>query len=211
MKLYEDMRDLTAAITGVIDGAGRRGLLRNEVHLLTFLVAHGVGRVGEWGFHTSNSGPRSDAVDKILDELYDDGVVTLRFERRLEEPLYVPVDVDKLPWVRGFTEYQVARDTSYSLMEVARLSTEELAMLDYLLAPELFTGEARRELEEKKLDLTARLVYKGVLNLDMAADLSGLDKKAIEGKVEELRRSEEEILEELEASVESSGSGGETC
>ncbi len=208
MKLYEDKRDLAAAILGVVDGAGRRGLSRDEIHLLTFLVAHGVGRVGEWGFEASEKGPRSKLVDRIVDELYDDGVVTLRFERRLGgEALYVPVEVEKLPWAKEMVEYQVARDTSESLMEVAKLSTEELMMLDYLLAPEYFQGGVRDELEKRKAELTAKLVYKGALSLDMAASLSGLEKRVIEERVEELRRSEEEIL----ALIEAEGGGGGGC
>ncbi|AEM38182.1 hypothetical protein Pyrfu_0310 [Pyrolobus fumarii 1A] len=203
--LIEERRDLAAAVAGVVTGAERRGLRRKDVHLLVFLVAYGLGKVGDWGFEASEEGPRSNLVDKVIDELYDVGVLTLRFERSLGgEPLYVLGEVEKLPWLESSSEFQVGFEASRSLVEAARLSSEELEGLVFLLAPEFFLEEARRRLEGRRVELAARLVYRGAMKIDTAASLAGVDKSILEERVKELRKRDE--LSWLEAGEGGGGS-----
>ncbi len=190
-RLFEELRDLAALLVGLIAGSGARGLRVGEANLLAYHVGKRLGRVGRWGFRATGEGPRSEAVERILDELIDAGVLTWRFERgAVEDPFYAVVEPEAVEWIPLMEEYRVGFEEADRLFHRARLTGLELVGYVYLLHPEGWSGRPGR-LERLKARIAARLVARGLLSLEEAARLVGVG-------VEEMRRLVEEAREEVE-------------
>ncbi len=190
-RLFEELRDLAALLVGLVAGTGARGLKLGEANVLAYLLGRRLGRVERWGFRATQEGPRSDVVARILDELIDAGVLTWRFERgAVEDPFYAIVEPEAVEWIPRMEEYRVGFEEADRLFHRARLTGLELVGYVYLLCPEGWSSRPEK-LERLKARIAARLVARGLLDVEEAARLAGVS-------VEEMRRLVEEAREEVE-------------
>ena len=186
-RLYEELRDLAALLAGLIAGSGARGLKLDEANMLAYHLGRRLGRAERWGFRATPEGPRSDAVEKILDELIDAGVLTWRFEPgSIQDPFYAIVEPEAVEWIPSTEEYRIGFEEGDRLFHRARLSRLELIGYIYLLHPDAWSEKPER-LERLKARIAARLVAKGVLELREAARLTGMGEDEMARLVEEAR------------------------
>ena len=176
---------LAAILAGLIAGTGRRGLDTEEAYLLLRLYSRARGLNREWS--------RED-VEKTLDWLYDRGVLTLRFEREREEPLYTIVEPDAVDWIPSMPEFLDALEYAEKLFHGKHLTSKELRILAYLNGIVEDHGLRREDAEEAAVSL----IIKGLAPRELVKEKLGLTDERID-----------ELAEELEVIIAAIGSEGE--